>query len=75
MFSCRYGTCLTSRCYISLLIERYPQEEVVESVQIVVVGWDVLRDLDVDEILSEVEHHMEGLTNGIDETVVDQLPL
>lgn len=29
----------------------------------------------VAEILSEVERHMKGLTHGIDDTMVDQLPL
>jgi len=47
----------------------------VGPVQVIAVGRDVLRDLDVEEILSEVERHMEGLTQEIDETMADQLPL
>ena len=56
-------------------LERQPHEEVVGPVQVIAVGRDVLRDLDVEEILSEVERHMEGLTQEIDETMADQLPL
>jgi len=49
--------------------------EVVGPVHVVAVGRDALQDLEVDKILSKVDHHMEGLTHGIDETIIDQIPL
>lgn len=47
----------------------------MEPVQVILVRWDALQDLEVVEIPFEMEHQMEGLTHGIDEIMVDQLPL
>lgn len=48
---------------------------VVEPAHVIVVGRDMLLDPNVVEIIPEVKRHMEGLTHGIDDTVVDDLPL
>ena len=45
----------------------------MEPIQVCSLRRDALRDLEVVEILSEVERHMEGLTHGIDETAINQI--
>lgn len=54
---------------------RQPYEEAVVLVHATTVGWDVLQDLEVVEILSKVQYHMDGLIHGFDETIVDQVPM
>jgi len=45
----------------------------IEPIQVVPIGKDVLGDLNVVEILTEVKCHMEGLTHEIDETTINQI--